>query len=1183
MKRFLIRGLVVSSFIEVGAAQAGDEVASSTELPEAPPVAASTETEATGSDTSTPESEAIQEPGEGARVAGVDEAGARAIQAIDERRRKLRRYLAGTLDPAVDVAPLLALDLTRETLLTAEDLREVLERVERRRQAVAAPLPPVPTDTRRSRSRRGLHTPSTADVDPVVEPAVSGLDRPSTSLEDARERLFDTYAEVLALAPEVQREKLAAHRKAMQVHAAELEALRASVATRMAQAEHLKSFLKGELDPKIDVAPLLTLDLSGLPGEMHRQDPEAGALWAEDQALRAELDALRLAFLRQPTDERRRLLDAHASAPVEAPAAPEAEPEDSIQRATIDAEEAEVLAKELGAAKAAALEQARRAGTEARRVIEQERARLLGIKEDLARFGADMARMRLDSERTHDAALGLNRRVEDLLFALRTRGSGDDEPDALYAQVRGELGVLRASLGKHLDAIRMMTAVPQVGEAPAGVRYDTDLRLATLRGELIGAIDRLAREEQDLRWSLAEARRDDIVMLNDARLRLLEVTSSALRENVTGLGPDGVRQVGRELEQIVLELRFHLLALPRHLRALGRDLTTAPIPFILGLLKFAAIVVLFRLWRRRARMTLTRWHLQWRGESKDWRTAHIIADGFWYLTRVHRPLEWLALFGAIYYLTPALEAFPEIQLAWIVGLWLLVGSAIILFVDALAAKETRYENQPHPTSAIRIRSLRLIGLAVVYTGLILSLADMFVGKGAIYAWVLKTCWLLLFPIAVLLVRWWRPHIAELLEREAPTPLVAWTRRQGSVPGNYVRAAVAGIHLLVRGVFRRAVHRAASFDTTRHFLAYLFRRGVARQAQVVSQRHLAPIPEDVKARLMAPTADLLLDVAESELTTLNRELDLRPGAILVLIGERGLGKTTLLHRLVTTRALASVFVECPYGGIGDLYRACAEALGLPTTAGPDELLAALHGRQPTLVVVDDLHRIVQPTIGGLRGFDEFGALMRGAGPQVAWVVTLGAAAWKYVERARSDRSFFHSVVTLRSWREDAIARLVRGRTHAAGVVPAFEGLAIPRQYDDGFRSEQERTEAGLYRILWDYSGGNPHVALHCWGESLFHGPGEEVVVQLFKEPPAAELDALPLTTKFVLRAAVQLESGTREELARAVRLAMGELDEILRLTFARGYLVETPTSGVSVNLHWFRAITRMLARQHLLGG
>src|SRR5690606_17341194 len=148
-----------------------------------------------------------------------------------------------------------------------------------------------------------------------------------------------------------------------------------------------------------------------------------------------------------------------------------------------------------------------------------------------------------------------------------------------------------------------------------------------------------------------------------------------------------------------------------------------------------------------------------------------------------------------------------------------------------------------------------------------------------------------------------------------------------------------------------------FDTTRHFLAYLFRRGVARQAQVVNQRHLAPIPVEVKTRLMAPTADILSDVAESEFAALNRELELRPGAILVLIGERGLGKTTLLHRIVTTRPHASVFVECQYGGIEDLYVACADALGLPTTAGPDQLLAALHGRAPTLVVVDDLHRIV----------------------------------------------------------------------------------------------------------------------------------------------------------------------------------------------------------------------------------
>ena len=94
---------------------------------------------------------------------------------------------------------------------------------------------------------------------------------------------------------------------------------------------------------------------------------------------------------------------------------------------------------------------------------------------------------------------------------------------------------------------------------------------------------------------------------------------------------------------------------------------------------------------------------------------------------------------------------------------------------------------------------------------------------------------------------------------------------------------------------------------------------------------------------------------------------------------------------------------------------------------------------------------------------------------------------------------------RPWTEEGIVRLLTKRTEDAGIDPSFAHLLedLPPDADEIDREEAlARTEASYYRLLWDYAGGNPGVALHFWRSCLVVDDEDQTHVRVF-DGPAAE--------------------------------------------------------------------------------
>lgn len=1079
---------------------------------------------------------------------------------LQARADALRALLDGTLDAAVDARGLLVL---------SDDVFPIV---------LEALAPPEPTP------------------DPEAAPPAAAQQTP---LQSAQADLREALRAFFSLTPQARTALLSAHDSKAAASVAgqrRVDAWNAETAALDARSTTLERLVAGVAEPGTDTKGLTQIELlSLLPADSSTEPPldeaSLAASSSRDAAsarLRAALEAW-MALSEEDRAARRAAVELKVE--VEAPAPEAAEPEPELPDAFVDEEEAQdredIVDKEEEAADAArekeeALDVARMARSEALRVVAEERARLLGIKEQQALFAADLPRWRQLARELHESSLEWHRRVDEMVDDV----SGTEaDADAVYGELQSTLDDARTALA---DALARASSPGQQVPAPPEDFNDADLPadvdradLVELRDSLAAEVETLSAEELVVAWEVASLLRDDVVMLNRDRLRLLPSMSPDLRDDLTGLGLAGRAQARRELGQIGLELRYHAMSLPRDAASIASTVQARPLDLVVRTLELICIVALFRWWRGHADELLRKWRGPMWARSPAQRAR---ANAIWYLLRIRRPVEWLLLLIVLPLVVGTASNAMELRLIWLVLFWVQGARAVVLTVDAIAERQSIYGASVKGNAKLRFRSLRLIGLTVTLVGLILTLTSDIVGRGTIYRWVLQGCWVLVAPIGIWLVSQWRPTIVGRLEGSVKTSAVARlvVENQSGVRG-FLVSAIGGAWLLGQGTSAWLVRQLSGLDTTRKVLAYLFRREVARKAETStlgprgaplagrSFDQLGPQSQATKiAPIEEPARDLVtqaLELTRAEACTLS-----------VVVGERGMGKSMFLRRLVARSEDTTCIVGCPPEG----FDALLEALAVQFNAadyGLDTVAQAIRDAGPSLICIDDAHRMIAPAVGGLEQLDHFTRFALQVGGDVSWIVAIQEAAWHFVERARGERVFFDQVLTLPRWTEDQISTLIQRRTGEVELKPSFDALVVATESDDP--AEGRRTELGYYRILWDHSGGNPAVALQAWRNSLFVAETEdEPVVRLFEEPSATEIERLPATLLFVLRAIVQLELATPQEVADCTQLPAPDVADAIRFSVAHGY-VEPSSGRFRLSWTWYRTITRVLVRQHLL--
>lgn len=1017
-----------------------------------------------------------------------------------------------------------------------------------------------------------------------LDPQISLEELFSFSLDDPQASLWlsvdskktkvenkSALAEFQALSEPRRQALLQAHRKAQaKFHDEQNQLKQAKEELKRAeeQAKVLKAYLDGTLELSVDPKTALEIDLYSdwTFGDLS-VDPE---LKQKLNDARKALAALRTQYLELPEAAREELKKKQL-ARVEA-AKKKAEAENSREAVALESEQ------DAASRKKRALEEAERASTETARLIAEERARLYGTKEEQARFTKVLEQRSKEEEHRHERALSWSRRVGDFLHSDPFATHREEEAKRLYDELVGELRGNRRKLREALNMSASDILAPGPPAAHPGLSQTDTSELDKQREELKREQSLLADKAHRLWKELAQALRDDVVAENALRLELMNTLSSAERGALKGLGPEGVAQVRREVEQTVLEARYHFVTLKDALHTAARQQDIIVLLFLIT--KLAAVSFIFRWWRRRAPQWIQEVIL-WGRSMESGPAGPMLANAAWYLERVRSPIEWYLFAKSLLYITGSLIDIPETQYLGEVIAWTCFGNFGVRWVDAVAARQSTNREQ----AELRFRSLRLIAIVIVTVVLLLRLARLSVGEGALYSWIGTTSLLLTIPLLLRLLLWWRPTVQELAaSHPTPSKLMVWTTKNKTGLSSLVATSLAGSQLLLEGLYRFAIRRASHLQATQRVLAYLFRRELEKRA-TGDDEHYEPLPAHMEKKLQEAIANHgpIASYAEAELGSVADILARENNAVIALVAERGLGKSHFGERVKSQLGEDSVIhVKCTKTGFSALLKELRETLELDPKATQKEVVEALKARAPRLVWLDDATRLVRPLIGGLRDFDRLARLAREVGGTTSWLLGISSPAWNYLSRARGDRAIVDTVVRLPRWTEAQIAELTSSCAQVAELDLCYDDLVVPRQMTgDGYDTGEDHTEKDYGRLLWDFSDGNPLVALYFFSQSVRLRAGLPHI-RLFTPPSASQLEELPPSVHFVLRAVLQLGLASESDIIKCTGLPGPEVADALRLCRGRKYL-EVKQGRFSVSIHWFRMITQVLRRQHLLIG
>jgi len=810
-----------------------------------------------------------------------------------------------------------------------------------------------------------------------------------------------------------------------------------------------------------------------------------------------------------------------------------------------------------------------------------------------------MAAADRDEKEAAGAALNQTALLEQ---ELRTRPAGSVEVDRLYERIVADLQDARLRLHQALDVLR----------APAGVpRFEPSLDPATLRGteaaaegaaleqveaQIAGEETRLKRRVADQRWEVVDLRAEPVERLNALRIQCLAILSPRGRAEILGMGRAGVAQLHREIDQLTLSLRLFMVRRVRNIRVVPQLLRDI---FAVGeatytFLKILAILMVFHYLRRRGAAFLLAIRRVLFREARGIRWTRRVEAALGAVAILAPWSTFLVMVRALRWAAGDAFAWPEVTVAYriaiLYGFYRLAIDALVGLVVS-AARRYRLSLDEARTNLL-IGSIRSVLRVLAGITAVLVLSEQILGRGALYHMVVALSWFLILAAVLRVLAGWREIIADAYLKVGPDGRLAMLVRstRDNWYGVFV-AAASFLWLAGRAGLTLARDFAFGFDQTRRALAFLFRRRMERHAE---RQGYAPgvvsslAPRIVQAFSEAPVSEGPLAV--NHFTGLDRlgaateawTTGAAGGAFLV-VGEPGIGKTSWLGRVRAGDApIVRVSLERRVTTPAGLAAIMAPLMEGPPGTGDDlgRLRPALAGGPPRVIVVDRLENLFLARVGGYDAFGSFMSLIEATCRKVFWVCALDQFAYEHLEAIRPDIAVYRAIHLLPAWNESLIHDLIRARMAASGTEPTYEDLVVDRMEGLSIDTRLLESEEGYIRLLWDYSDGNPAVALHFWLRSLVQESPERVRVRLFRSPPPEALENGRDEGRFILAAVVVHGGLTAADAAAATgypeglcRIYMNRLRDLGALS------VHGDIHRVST--HWQRAAIRLLKRKNLL--
>lgn len=765
----------------------------------------------------------------------------------------------------------------------------------------------------------------------------------------------------------------------------------------------------------------------------------------------------------------------------------------------------------------------------------------------------DRAKVAIDEELTQ--AGNHLKRLADFEASLQNEQKAVDQENendlTLIAGLGAELTKITRGSTAVMDLYQQVAAVVKkereqvrqllnAWDGPLGVPvFSQKLLLETLDipslegplNELKEAIARIAREEARLQLLARSQRRERILMANEllqrARMLQIEVVRKGQHGGWSELVHDAQQgfPLTRESFKLVgVNLQFLFWQrseeLKEFLRSLGDVITLGGV--LWGLLKILIVILVLRFLLDRFQTSLRKKRAT--VHRKRWQAGAMPRRNFNLFSLAEAVAPWtffligLRIVLGILNTIPAWPSFIYLhQSVYLYGFYRL---AIDVLVEVVVVGgrlfRLRFSSQEKATILVSVRTLmRAFFLCFAALGL----AEFFVGTGLLYDLGRAISLFISLGVIFWVFRGWSLPLVNTYLKIFPTGTFPdWVRKNPQGWRASLFSPLLFLILVLMSILFSLQEAADRFESSRKLVTFVSRKRIEMKAgkRGWAEGDLADLPVSLVEAFTTAEApfQLLVDnfPGKDKLTEAFEawQSGSMKGAFL-LVGDKGIGKRCWLRTLPhsdfeTNRIiLHERIVE-----VSDLTALLASVLW-PERQEPaslEEIREVLLATEARVIEMQFCHHLFLSAVDGYKVIDAFFELVEDTSSRVFWLCSMNLSAWNHLEAVRNRLSPFRWVQVLDGWSPQDIQSLISKRVEASGVRFDYQDLRLGGGPGKAlFITSAELIAEDYAMLLWDYTNGNPHLALHFFLRSLTPNDVQGVVkVRLFKPPDGEDLSA-----------------------------------------------------------------------------
>ncbi len=490
------------------------------------------------------------------------------------------------------------------------------------------------------------------------------------------------------------------------------------------------------------------------------------------------------------------------------------------------------------------------------------------------------------------------------------------------------------------------------------------------------------------------------------------------------------------------------------------------------------------------------------------------------------------------------------------------------------------------------KNASLLSFTLLISYSLIYMIESVVSKGLSYYIFQNISFIVILIVLFIIGRDWRQELsAKVADMKIPH-VSEWLSKNLSMKRHFYLCLPVLIAVLAVNVFMLFLQWSGRFEFVKSITAEIFKRKL-ENSEIFEESELQDLPEDYQElfyRRVEHDKSLFTESRNSKysavLSCIQSWIEDRSDEnSLVLVGEKGAGKTTFLTMLeseIKKEGVQIIRANMPSRLLseGELVQFISSLTGVQMEDDYFPLIEADKTMPQTLIMLDESQNSFLSKVGGFEAFKTILQLINARVENIFFLFSFNAYSWSYLKSAFGKNQNFRTVVELAPFTDQDIRKMIMKRHELSDYKLSYHDIV--RATKGAFEMDSvEQVEDQFFRLLWEQSLGNPEISLYTWLSSLKYRGGKFFSVGLPHDDDLSMLSNLTDDTLFIYSAIVKHENLSTIDAMKVTSLPESVIRFALKLGLDHNILIRRENGAYTINVRFQHSLINYLKKKNLI--